>query len=29
VGDLVTEAAKTLGGAVKVVRFARFKVGEV
>jgi elongation factor Ts len=28
VGDLVTEAAKTLGGAVTVRRFARFRVGE-
>jgi elongation factor Ts len=29
VADLVAEAAKTIGGPVKVVRFARFKVGEV
>jgi elongation factor Ts len=28
VGDLVKEAAKALGGAVAVTRFARFKVGE-
>lgn len=28
VGDLVKEAAKALGGAVTVKRFARFKVGE-
>ncbi len=28
VGDLVKEAAKTLGGAVTVKRFARFRVGE-
>jgi elongation factor Ts len=28
VGDLVREAAKALGGAVAVTRFARFKVGE-
>lgn len=27
-GDLVNEAAKALGGAVTVTRFARFKVGE-
>ncbi len=28
VGDLVKEAAQTLGGAVTVKRFARFKIGE-